>query len=94
MNKTISAQSGHTLFVEDVKFSELPEAVQKFEYIEGKSAYKVVKNWNKDGVVFMYIAKSKGQWLVWYRGGGFWSGYGKTIEEAINEAQKSGWMYA
>lgn len=94
MSKTIQAQSGHTLFVEDVKFEDLPENVKQFEYIVGKSAYKIIKNWDKDGVVFMYMAKSRGEWLVWYCGGGFWSSFGKTIEEAIDGAQKDGWMYA
>ena len=91
---TIHAQSGHTLFIEKVKFEDLPANVQDFEYIKGCTGYRIVKNWDKEGVTFMYIAKTKGQYLVWYRGGGFWSGYGKTIQEAIDGAQKAGWMYA
>lgn len=94
MSKTIHANSGHTLHIESVDFDKLPEKVKKFQHIEGNSSYKQVKNFDTDGVVFMYLAKSKGEWLVWYRGGAFWSGFGKTIEEAINGAQKDGWMYA
>jgi hypothetical protein len=95
MDKTFVAKSGHTLFCQAVKFDELPEMVKKFEYIEGNRSYHIVKNWDKDGVKFMYVAKStKGEWLVWYRNGGFWTSYGKTMEDAINGAQADGWMYA
>ena len=98
MNKIIHAQSGHTLYVESISFDELPENVQKFEFISHYPKLYVVKNWNKDGIVFMYIGAgsedSPKEYVVWYSKGGFWSSFGKNIKDAINGAQSDGWMHA
>jgi hypothetical protein len=96
--KAIQAQSGHTLYVEEIEFDELPHLVRQSEYAEGFQKFYVVKNWDKDGVVFFYLAKlgrmSKTEICAFYKNGKFWSGYGKTFEDAINGAQRDGWMYA
>ena len=94
MKKNYFAKSGHTLFIEPVKFNDLPDNVKKFDCIVGCKRYYLVKNWDAEGVVFFYIGLKQGQWLVWYRGGGFWSSYGKTLELAIDGAQEDGWLYA
>lgn len=96
MNKKIQAWSGHTLFIRAVEYEDLPDNVKKFEYMGGKEKWYAVHNWDKDGHVFMYVGKEKGirEYLVWYAKGGFWTSFGKTIEEAINGAQRDGWLYA
>lgn len=90
------AQSGHTLFVKQIELKDLPKNIQD-DAKEHKTFY-VVKNWDDDGVVFMYLGKgyihSPKQIMAWYPKGEMWSGFGKTIEQAINGAQKDGWMYA
>lgn len=97
MNKTFIAQSGHTLFVKEISFDDLPDFIKNGN---GKTYNKfhIVKNWDDDGVVFMYLGKGNSyaprEIVVWYRNGGFWSSYGLTIEEAINGAQRDGWMHA
>lgn len=99
MNKIIHAQSGHTLFVESAELSALPENVQDFRFIENYQKHYVVRNCDSAGVVFFYIAaepiaSKKHEFVVWYSNGGFWSGFGRNITEAINGAQRDGWMYA
>ena len=98
MSKTIHAKSGHTLFVKEIKRKDLPPTVLENEHSKGFKTFYVVKNWDDEGVVFMYLAKGlKGvpeQICVFYPKGEFWVSYGKTIVEAINGAQEDGWMYA
>ena len=98
MNRTIHAQSGHTLFVKSIKFEDLPQNIREGDYAKDFKQFWQVKNWDDDGVTFMFLGKgmknAPKQICVWYRNGGFWSSYGKTTEEAINGAQKDGWMYA
>ena len=100
MNRTVYAQSGHTLHVSTIDRSELPAKVcseNVFTLLEFDTFYEV-RNFDKGGVVFMYLAKghksAPKQVCVFYRSGGFWSGYGKTLKEAIDGAQRDGWMYA
>ncbi len=92
----IHAQSGHTLFVKKIELSELPENIQS--QAKEYNSFYVVKNWDDTGVIFMYLGKgytqSPKEIVAWYPKGDFWSSFGKTIEEAINGAQKDGWMYA
>lgn len=99
MRKTIHAQSGHTLHIESVKLAELPADVQEFQFIRNYRKHYIVKNWDGAGVTFFYIATDhvsdkKNEFVTWYRHGGFWSGFGSNLTEAINGAQKDGWMYA
>ena len=97
MGKTYFAQSGHTLFVEKIDRSELPPAVLANNYSEGFETFYSVKNWDKDGMTFFYLAKdgnSSKEICAFYPKGGFWSSFGRTIIDAINGAQRDGWMYA
>ena len=98
MNKIVRAQSGHTLHVESISFDELPDVIKNGDYASHYKKFYVVKNWNKSGIVFMYLGKGSNdaprEIVVWYAKGAFWSSYGYTIEDAINGAQKDGWMYA
>jgi len=98
MKKTIQAQSGHTLFVKSIPFKQLPEVIRKGDDAKRYITFYVVKNWDDEGIIFMYLAKGYGQApneiVAFYPKGGFWSSFGNTIEQAINGAQKDGWMYA
>ena len=100
MNRTIHAQSGHTLHVSTIDRSELPANVcaQNVGALLKFDTFYEVRNWDKGGAVFMYLAKghisAPAQVCAFYRGGGFWSGYGKSLKTAIDGAQKDGWMYA
>jgi hypothetical protein len=93
----IHAQSGHTLFVEPIEFGELPEAVKTNGYAPQYKKFYAVKNWDKDGIIFFYLAKegrqSKTEIVCHYCNGQFWSSFGKNFQEAIDGAQKDGWMY-
>lgn len=93
-----SAVSGHTLFVKKIKREELPEVIQLSNSSNSYTDFWVVKNWAENGIVFMYLGRGNKdaprEIVVWYRGGQFWSSYGKTIQAAIEGAQKDGWLYA
>lgn len=97
MKKTIKAKSGHTLFVKSIDFQDLPTPIKE-NNAEKYTKFYVVKNWDDNGAVFMYLGKGYAaapkEVVVWYRNGGFWSSFGKNIEEAINGAQRDGWLYA
>jgi len=100
MNRTIHAASGHTLHVSSIDKSELSAEVhyKNAETLLDFDSFYEVRNWDKGGVVFMYLAKGHingpTQICAFYRGGGFWSGYGTTFKTAIDGAQRDGWMYA
>jgi hypothetical protein len=96
MAKTVYAQSGHTLWVNKIDPSDISKTVKDSEYFKGFTIFWEVRNLDSEGVLFFYLAKggtTKNQICVFYRNGGFWSSYGKTIEEAINGAQRDGWLY-
>ena len=94
-SKTIHSDfSGHTLFVQSADPASIPE-------FENKSTYKqfyTVRNWDAEGHTFFYLGKGNEQApneiVVWYRNGAFWTSYGNNIKEAIEGAQKDGWLYA
>lgn len=95
MSKTITAQSRHTLFIDEDKSGVARSLVNGDKYTK----FYVVKNWDANGVIFFYMAKghkdAPGQYVIWYaKTGAFWSGYGSTMKEAIDGAQKDGWLYA
>ena len=105
--KTLSVQSGHTLWVG--KLDNPGEVMDLFplEIITSKyTDFYVVRNWSEDGSTFFYIAKgyhSKEDGLptnaareihVWYRNGKMWNGYGFDFLDAINCAQRDGWLSA
>lgn len=94
--KTIKTTSGHTMAIEKTTgsiFSSLD--LEDFDK-ENYTSYYRVRNWNKTGVVFFYLARYRnGEWHVWYRyTSKMWISRGHTIEAAINGAQRDGWMYA
>lgn len=90
--------SGHTLFVQKITNDELPKVIADNTVSKTFTTFYVVKNWDAQGVVFMYLAKghsqAPAQVCVFYRSGQFWTSYGKTIKAAIEGAQRDGWMYA
>ena len=95
--RIVKAQSGHNLFVKEILFSDLPEVIRNGC---GKKYTKfyVVKNWDDKGIIFFYLGKghidSPKQIVVWYSTGTFWVSYGTTFKEAIDGAQRDGWMLA
>jgi hypothetical protein len=96
MKKIIRANSGHTLYVKSILFGNLPKKIQNMA--KRYTDFYVVKNWDNEGIIFMYLGKgcsdAPKEIVVWYHNGGFWNGYGTNIKDAINGAQSDGWMYA
>lgn len=96
MSTTIrSDHSGHTLYVEEIDADSVPALESKETYTK----FYVVRNFDVEGVTFMYLAKgdpkAPREIVAWYaKNGAFWSGYGLTFKTAIEGAQKDGWMYA
>ena len=96
MKKMVASKTGHSLFVKSVSREELPEGL--FAADQYKTFY-VVKNFDDNGVVFMYLGRghagAPGQIVAWYaKSKQMWSSYGKTIEHAIAGAQEDAWLYA
>lgn len=94
--KTIHSDfSGHEMHVSDIPATSLPA----LKDMKGYTKFYAVRNWNADGVTFMYLGtgweKAPKEIVVWYaKTGAFWHGYGKTLKEAIEGAQRDGWLYA
>jgi hypothetical protein len=66
------------------------------------SKFQAVRNWDKEGVVFMWLArgyngghmkKHAKEIHVFYCNGQLWSGFGNTAQEAVEGAIRDGWMY-
>ena len=97
METTIKAQSGHSVFVKEIAYDDLPEAVKNNESSKSYKTFYAVKNFDDDGVIFFYLAKearkTKPQIVAFYCNGEFWSSYGLTFKEAIDGAQQDGWLY-
>lgn len=96
MNKTIHSDfSGHTMHVSEVD----PLTIPALENKDGYTAFYAVRNWDAEGKTFLYLGKgdkhAPKEIVAWYpKTGAMWSGYGKTLKEAIEGAQKDGWLYA
>lgn len=95
MKRTYTAQSGHTLFLDLIDVVEAAKVVG-----EGASKYRniyAVKNWDANGVVFFYVCtgydNAPKEVHVFYGNGSMWSSFGKNIQDAINGAQRDGWLY-
>lgn len=90
--------SSHTLFVQQIASDELPARIKANAASTEFTTWYVVRNWDNNGVVFMYLCKghesAPKQICAFYRGGALWSSYGKTIKAAIEGAQRDGWLYA
>lgn len=97
MKRTIySGLTRHTLFVSSINKDELPKGL---EYTESYKTFYKVQNWDASGVVFMYLGKgheqAPKQIVAWYRNtGSMWSSFGLTLQEAIEGAQRDGWLSA
>jgi hypothetical protein len=101
----LQVKSGHYLHIEKVspafaQASKHPADVARY------TDFYVVRNWDSTGVVFFYMAKGwhrvgepalgKGakEIHVWYKNKHMWTGYGKNMKDAIEGAQRDGWMHA
>lgn len=97
MSRTISAASGHTLFVKQIDPASVPAKVQGNAYFDAYPRVYEVRNWDAGGVVFFYLAKGNAkapnEVCVFYKNGQFWTGYGNNFKEAIDGAQRDGWLY-
>jgi hypothetical protein len=87
--------SGHTLFVRQIGYDEIPAHIDCQSY----PTIYAVHNFDAGGVVFMYLGKgNKGapkEIVAWYaKSGANWHSFGTSIKAAIEGAQKSGWLYA
>lgn len=93
--KTIAAQSGHQIAIFKLD-EELPNEIHPAGgcYMH----HYVAKNFNADGITFFYLAKghpdAPKQICVWYRNKKMWHSFGNNFEEAINGAQRDGWLRA
>ena len=96
-NRTIHVYTGHTLHISSIAKEDLPFRLT--DDVEAFNKFWVVRNWDKDGVVFMYLGKGNvdapKEIVAWYSTtGAFWSGFGTTLKSAVEGAMKDGWMYA
>jgi len=95
MTKIIhSTHSNHTLCVVSIPASAMPN----FDSKRGFTHFYEVRNFDAEGVVFLYLAKGNPsaprEICAWYPNGKFWSGFGTTFQSAIDGAQRDGWLYA
>jgi hypothetical protein len=93
---TVKANSGHTIAI--FKLDSLPEDHNHPANWGDYTNFYVAKNFDEDGVIFFYLAKghkhSATQVHVWYRNKKMWHSFGLNFDEAINGAQKDGWLQA
>lgn len=96
MVRYVNAASGHRLHVSPMSAEDV--AALNLRGSSEYSEFYVVRNGDADGCVFFYLAKgyktAPKEIVVWYRNKKFWSGYGKTFKDAIDGAQRDGWMSA
>jgi hypothetical protein len=94
--KTITSDvTGHTMHVSEIPAEQVPDLENKLCFTK----FYAVRNWDAEGLTFMYLGKGNKdapkEVVAWYaKHGSFWSGCGKNLKEAIEGAQRSGWMYA
>lgn len=95
MKKTYTAQSGHTLFLDALDVVSAANVTGDLAP-KYKNVY-AVKNFDAGGVVFFYICTgykdAPKEVHVFYGNKKMWSGFGKNIQEAIDGAQRDGWLY-
>lgn len=95
MKKTLRVSTGHTLCVKSVDVADLPKLPYSGEY----KTFYVVRNWDENGHIFLYLAKGNeaapNQIVAWYPNTkSFWSSFGTTIEKAIEGAFADAFKYA
>lgn len=99
MSRIVHAASGHTLAVTKISRAELPENIRNDQFSSAYKDFWVVQNWDVNGPKYFYLGRGADsaprEIVAWFaKSGSFWSSYGKTFEDAINGAQRDGWMYA
>jgi hypothetical protein len=92
---TITSFSGHTLHVAPISIDALPKELRELSYAQ----YYEVRNFDKDGCVFMYLGKgdpkAPREIVAWYpKTLANWHSFGTSIKSAIEGAQRDGWLYA
>lgn len=96
-SRKIKTTAGHVFFVKEIDKTHFP-GTHRFVGIHEYTTFYVARNGDESGGVLFYLAKGHPQRphqiVVWYRSGTFWRGYGRTIQEAIDHAQRDGWLYA
>lgn len=90
-----SGLSGHTLFVRNISATEIPD----LQYAESYTTFYEVRNFDVEGIVMLYLGKGSPQApreiVAWYpKTRAMWNGYGLTLKDAIEDAQRDGWLYA
>ena len=102
----VRVESGHRMYVAPISRDALPENIRK-DATDWTTFYEV-RNFDATGVVFMYLAKgykhpspeyandpkahAPKQITAYYVNGEMWSSYGETFQDAINGAQRDGWL--
>ena len=108
MAKVVRAKSFHTIHVSPITEEEfLALGLTTLGSQDKYTNYYVARNWDKTGCVFFYLAKGyhaphigkspkiMREIHVWYPNSKkMWTSMGYTFEEAINGAQRDGWLYA
>jgi hypothetical protein len=89
VKKTFRAQSRHTIRIYEV--DRLPEGFRHSD-TKGAQVY-AAHNFDKSGPIFFHLARVGRQWLVWYRNGELWDSFGETVQEALDGAQRDGWLH-
>ncbi len=101
MMRMIRAASGHKMTLHKMTADEFAGIGLNNFVPERYASFYNVRHDNTDWKTVFYIArwkarrKSSSEWHVWYRNSKeMWSSYGGTIQEAIDGAQRDGWLHA
>ena len=90
--KQIHAASGHSIAIFAVDGTDGHPGGGKFTNLY------VAKNFDADGVTFFYLGRghidAPNQICVWYKNKKMWSSFGNNFQEAIDGAQRDGWLAA
>lgn len=99
---TVASQSGHTLSVDVIsqeEFGDMDMDCNPYDYTK----FYTVRNFDMNGKIMFYMAKgynkadkaAQKEVHVWYpKSKEMWNSFGNTFKEAIDGAQKDGWLYA
>ena len=90
MKLTYTAASGHTLRLVEVKQPDFITCGYNHVY--------EVRNWDVEGVPFFYLCTGYEGFKfkevhVWYMNGQMWHSFATNIQNAIDGAQRDGWLY-
>lgn len=100
----VRAESGHTMYVAPIAREDAPAHIRDSAY----TTFYTVQNFDASGVQFMYLGKGyrhpspeyandpkahdPKEIVAWYMNGEMWHGRGEDFAEAINGAQRDGWL--